>query len=65
MLCIVVVFSRARKEEKANAEKEKKQKAIDDALWQDDNKKLQKKQVSILGFYFTYSYKRYNQCNIT
>ena len=48
------VFSRARKEEKANAEKEKKQKAIDDALWQDDNKKLQKKQVSILGFYFTY-----------
>lgn len=39
------VEARARKEEKATSEKEKKQKAIDDAYWQDDNKQLQKKQA--------------------
>lgn len=36
-------FSRARKEEKSSAEKERKNKEIEDAKWRDDDKNLAKK----------------------
>ena len=39
------LFQRARKEEKSNAEKERKAREIEDAKWKDDDKQLQKKQV--------------------
>jgi len=40
------VAARQRKDEKASAEKAKKEKEIEDALWRDDDKHLAKKQVS-------------------
>lgn len=40
------VEARARKQEKAEAEKSKKEKAIEDEYWKDDNKAAAKKQVS-------------------
>ena len=39
--------AKERKSEKAEAERLKKEKAAEDALWQDDDKSLAKKQVSI------------------
>ena len=41
--CFHSFSSRARKEEKASAEKERKNKEIEDAKWRDDDKNLQKK----------------------
>lgn len=43
---IFFVFFRARKNERLDAEKEKKAKEIEDAKWRDDDKQLQKKQVN-------------------
>jgi len=42
------VAARARKEEVASAEKAKKAKEAEDALWRDDDKNNAKKQVLIL-----------------
>jgi hypothetical protein len=42
------VAAKQRKDEKASAEKAKKEKEIEDALWRDDDKHLAKKQVSAI-----------------
>ena len=42
------VAAKQRKDEKAQAEKAKKEKEIEDAYWRDDDKQLAKKQVRVV-----------------
>ena len=44
------VAAKTRKDEKASAEKAKKDKEMEDAAWKDDDKQLAKKQVTIFSW---------------